>query len=551
MARGILGRSRSPSQPRSIAKPVSRGTNALPHNDLREFETSISYSRPINQVVKDGQRADTPEERNPRRKTRAPVPELDFRITNPSAEVVSASPQTDHVIDESMIGIALGSPRMLESQITAAQGQSIPPPTPPEPDRPPLSVQRKSSRWRKIGSLFKVKSAMAPNTNKPFYQVRAELELPSQGSSHSIDYKCQKQIGTRPEPIENTEVWPCLLSEQEAVMHKQCTSKPSAPESLLQVEIPKVEMERYSIMFGGLLNNNRPSLLNRRSKTLDDVTIPNREESTALGPPRRRATSPTGSRSPNFTLFPTTPTSKASKILGTQNLPRVPDPLRKAQSIVKQSSQDRSPATNSQSTLMVDNQLNAHPSHRSKASMASFLSSTSIDSDDDPLVIHRVQPVRTYTDMKEPNWEMVNRKTSAQSPQQNPSKKLTINTRELRSGSETSRSTTPSSPILSPFKSARPVESPMGNKNTPSAYSPSKGTYPPEEDRIPTIEVSVARSVSVSKGKKQVLVPVRTKTSRLNSKERLVARQARTPKVTGGQYTHRPGLSQDVRIEMA
>jgi hypothetical protein len=273
MARGILGKTRPSPEGQSISKPVLKYTNALPRNDLREIEGGISYSRPIHQVVKTEQRPVT----SSKRKTGAPTAGFDFQITVPPAEVSLAPSETDHALGDSMIGIALGSPRLLESQIPPTQAQRYPPPTPPDVESPPSALQRKPSKWRKIGGLFKAKSAMAPNVNKPFYQVRAETERPSQGSSHSIDYKSRQRAGSKTEPIENTELWPCLVSEQEAIMQKQSTSSPNAQGSLLQVEIPQVELERYSVMFGGLLNNSRPSLLNRRSKTLDDVTIPGQE----------------------------------------------------------------------------------------------------------------------------------------------------------------------------------------------------------------------------------------------------------------------------------
>ncbi|KAL2818630.1 hypothetical protein BJX63DRAFT_58622 [Aspergillus granulosus] len=553
MAKGMLGKSRPSPESQSISKPVLKYTDALPRNDLRQIEGGISYSRPIHQVVKAGQRPGTPSGYSTKRKPGAPAPGFDFQITVPPADIALAPSETVRALDESMIGIALGSPRLLESQTPTALAHPYPPPTPPDVDGPSSALQRKSSKWRKIGGLFKAKNAVASNVNKPFYQVRAETETPSQGSSHSIDCKSRQRAGSKTEPIENTELWPCLVSEQEAIMQKQASTSPSAPGSLLQVEIPKVEMERYSVMFGGLLNNSRPSLLNRRSKTLDDVATSGTEvltmASPPLGPPRRRATSPTRSRSPNFTLFPTTPSSKASKVLGSQNLPQVPDSLRRAQPAAEAPSQETG---TSQSMPKVENDSKAQSSHRPQSSVTSFLSSTSIGSDDEPLLIHKIEPIRTFAGMKEPNWEMINRKTSVGNPPQPTTKKLVVNTRELRSNSGSSTSTTASSPILSPLNSIRTGVSPVGNNVTPTILPP-PGKYPPEEDPIPTIEVSVARSISVSKGKKQVLVPVRTRTrtGHLNSNERLVARQVRTPQVTGGKSAHRPGFSQDVRIELA
>ena len=43
---------------------------------------------------------------------------------------------------------------------------------------------------------------------------------------------------------------------------------------LLQVDIPDVQMERYSVMFGGLLGKDQPSQPDRRSKTMEDIEVP-------------------------------------------------------------------------------------------------------------------------------------------------------------------------------------------------------------------------------------------------------------------------------------
>jgi hypothetical protein len=57
-------------------------------------------------------------------------------------------------------------------------------------------------------------------------------------------------------------------------------NKPQPPEKsekgrLLEIDIPDVQMERYSVMFSQVMNKNqRPSLLARRSKTLDNLRLP-------------------------------------------------------------------------------------------------------------------------------------------------------------------------------------------------------------------------------------------------------------------------------------
>ncbi|CBF86946.1 hypothetical protein AN2483.2 [Aspergillus nidulans FGSC A4] len=506
MAKGILGKSRSPARAPGISNPSLNYTDALPRNDLCEIQAGVSYSRPIHQVFKEGQHPGMSDKHNRRKKPDSQVPGFDFQLT--SSPVEAEALDTHLGVDESMIGIALGSPRLLEQYNTASQPQRIPPPTPPDEERPNSSLQRKPSKWKKIGGLFKAKNAVAHNANKPFYQVQAPNDGPSQGSTHSIDYKPRRRAGTKTAPIENTELWPCLASENETPAHQQ-GSKPN-PGSFLQVEIPQVEMERYSVMFGGLLNNDRPSLLARRSKTLDNLTIPDKE---------------------------------ATKVLGTQKASEPSDQLRKALTAPRNQSQEALPGSNGSTPDICPKTQ----SHRAQASITSFLSATSIGSDDEPLLIQKFERIRTYAGMKEPSWGVSHSNkapvtmTVPSSETSTKAKNLTIRTRELHSSSDsnsvsstetfsdTPTVTSASSPILSPLSTTK---SPPRDKNVATARTIS--TLPPprttsragDNAPIPTIEVSVARSVSVSKGKKQVLVPVRKRTPHLNSSnERLVLRR--------------------------
>lgn len=95
---------------------------------------------------------------------------------------------------------------------------------------------------------------------------------------------------------------------------------PTARSPVLDVEIPNITMERYSIMFGQVLQDkaggrappSRSSLLARRQATLNKLkTIedePDETEDTLQALPRpRRITSPQHQKSPSFHLFPPAP----------------------------------------------------------------------------------------------------------------------------------------------------------------------------------------------------------------------------------------------------
>ena len=87
------------------------------------------------------------------------------------------------------------------------------------------------------------------------------------------------------------------------------------------------------------------------------------------------------------------------------------------------------------------------------------------------------------------------------------------------------------------------------NKHKPSTTSIDSTTEP-----FPNIEISVARSVSVSKGKKkQVVVPVGPgpRSDRLVPESGGSQKKGKTPLVMDAHHGHRHGNSHDVRIETA
>ena len=121
---------------------------------------------------------------------------------------------------------------------------------------------------------------------------------------------------------------------------------PLGSNDYLNVEIPSIKMDRYSVMFSGILQgeglgaknrNSQANLLARRQATLDKLKMINdtimREEeeklkereakimgkqATLLNPPR--ASTPPPIKSPSFSLFPTPPTNKVP--LGPKPSPR-------------------------------------------------------------------------------------------------------------------------------------------------------------------------------------------------------------------------------------
>ncbi|PGG97948.1 hypothetical protein GX51_07061 [Blastomyces parvus] len=203
--------------------------------------------------------------------------------------------------------------------------------------------------------------------------------------------------------------------------------------SLLNVEIPEVRLERYSVMFGSVLGN-APSttLLARRSKTLDMLKTHYEEEEfghTEM-PLTRRATSPALTKSPTFTLFPAAPTSKPVKALHSSNFPR-PNVSLQLSNTTSQSpdrdlnekaipAKDRTlPQTGTSSMATSSSsrsqRISEGASYLSMASTSSSSSDISFSSDEDEAMPFTYKkPVTISTD--EPMWEILNPGAKADLP---------------------------------------------------------------------------------------------------------------------------------------
>lgn len=121
-------------------------------------------------------------------------------------------------------------------------------------------------------------------------------------------------------PYQTTQMARKPLPNQPVVEDRRPIPPTKGPENkpkaqLLNVDIPSIEMERYSVMFGSVLqpNHGTSSLLARRQATLEKLRMlkdetTREEQGLPLKPPPRRATSPNpGRQSPSFSLFPPTP----------------------------------------------------------------------------------------------------------------------------------------------------------------------------------------------------------------------------------------------------
>lgn len=273
--------------------------------------------------------------------------------------------------DASTIGLAVGSPSqwqptnpgsLVQSPLSKMETEAL---NANDQYWQDAANKSRNPRWKKIGGLFKAKAASSDEPSpSPFYQLQAQyaaqMANQSQSSlpSHSIqpdsgaadarflfdkilapDGQLDRQnyVGTRLPHLhggQKEEEDTSTPSDQTSLQRPAGQGVMPSVLPLLDVQIPNVQMERYSVMFGNLLKQQEsPSLLSRRDKTLKNLfTISDEDDATAgvvqvhenlpektkasdkgthshLTPDAhnaypRRATSPTPSKSPSFSLFP-------------------------------------------------------------------------------------------------------------------------------------------------------------------------------------------------------------------------------------------------------
>ncbi|KAJ5798562.1 uncharacterized protein N7503_007858 [Penicillium pulvis] len=576
-------------QNETISVPVLTYTDALPRDDLRDInpsERQVDHTRQANfprTRVADGQS-----------KELGASPKFDFQLTAPLDELTPTSARSFRSpVGSHTIGVALGSPGLMRPQ------DELPPP------RFNTGVfnegsehPRKSSKWKKIGGLFRAKNAMTSPTNSPPTPPKdvGPKDRPNTSKAARKEDVSEEWPKIEVEPQVGHNISP-KRSRKFSISGRKDSRDKGVASPMLDVNIPDVQMERYSVMFSNVMNkNHKPSLLARRSKTLDNLRVPSAQDFlTAKIPPvpQRRATSPSHPRS-SFTLFPAAQPSKAPQGLGAQNFSRGPSPLLRSNTLPVSPKASPSPRD-----LPLPPNNNSLSSFESPVIPKLFsggsntpVSANSYRREDKPLPaikpeppvarsrtvspqVHVPQPRRTQSDRNIKSGNQVAQpERSTTEPIRSIKPNLKVQT-QLRgpptpakdrvtpkSASALSAMTTREhvSRIMSPAL----VQSPMEIRSAPAKEiksSPAKVLQPVVTERevsspvskprkkISKIEVSTARSISVSKGKRQILVPIGTRMEQLNPNERLVERRAMTPTIMDVQYGHRHGISQELQIE--
>lgn len=616
-------KSRTAPTEEAISFPVLTYSDADPQSDLRHIDEKTKHQQNQQSLGQfEFPRPHTGDTRASRKAPPGTIATFDFRVTAPPDEVVPSHAKLDR--SPIGVGIALGSPGMVDSK------ENLPPPRFntnifAQGRKEQAQPTRKASKWKKIGGLFRAKSALAsPTRPRPF---------PHSGPSDAPANEKQKQQNA------GTEEWPRIETDQKGSTAKTAStpsrtrkfsfSNKRSPKEKngengprLEVDIPDVQMERYSVMFSHVMNKNqRPSLLARRSKTLDSLHVPQNSEflPVKIPPvPQRRATSPARS---SFTLFPTSQPSKAAQVLGTQNFSRGPSPLLRSNTMPAESPSQASPmelprpmhnnsSVSSFETLPIANVFSQRTNTPRSSASSRF--------DDKPLPAIKPEPETSSDESKAqrkaqkpvqsspPRSSKIPQSqpqsqpqasvpapapTPTPKPQHIPRQRSSPLKNERSSENEKSRSNRPnlvikttSTPLPQPPVKDLPVrsssipiagqtppkiiteQSNMTMSPSPLSSGPMSAVSPRQSARVPLsagpgggraaktangkpiIEVSTARSVSVSKGRRQMLVPIGARPDHFDSNERLVERKTLTPRITEVSG-HRPAKSQQLQIE--
>ena len=235
---------------------------------------------------------------------------------------------------EIQIGMALGSPTQDSTPYSGSPRagwlpQTQTPPVQTNPSPPPVqipepTVQRSKTQKRRLfGSLFgSRKHAEPPKAAESAEANRSTSSsvMPTVSNESSTPARSNTVAGRKTPKHKPIVIRSMTMSQADAVVPQLGMPVVSAPipsastggAGLLNIDIPDIRLERYSVMFSGVLNPNgtKSSLLERRQATLERLkTISDRiehlEGQDKAKP--RRATSPQPMKSPAFSLFPQTP----------------------------------------------------------------------------------------------------------------------------------------------------------------------------------------------------------------------------------------------------
>ena len=308
----------SPRIDGSISQPVFIATDAQPRDDLYTLRSNhVSNSNP-------GQRPRTASSPH-RQPSQTQSPQLLQAQSSPIASLALGIPRQSHVVydaegrqQEVEIGMALGSPSQnplppLPKQASLDDNyHKLSPQTSATEERTyqGKDAYKQKGKWKGFGGLFSKKSASMPvSPASPLYATQTtaqgnthrkirphtlshgshsayQANMPTmhkevaQDSPRQFKMPVSKYSNLKPD-MHRSHTTPMFQTEQHTptpppppkddLYEGPPVQAPVATTSLLEVEIPNVTMDRYSVMFGSVLQPKQPSLLVRRQAQLDKL----------------------------------------------------------------------------------------------------------------------------------------------------------------------------------------------------------------------------------------------------------------------------------------
>ncbi|KAF1921211.1 hypothetical protein BDU57DRAFT_509895 [Ampelomyces quisqualis] len=300
--------------------------------------------------------------------------------------------------------------------------------------------------------------------------------------------------------------------------------------SLLDVSIPDIKLDRYSVMFGNLLEptrNDSSSLLVRRQgdseklNRLSKLRTKEREQESPIDYRLQpRATTPSGPcPSPRLSLFPSTNHNRAAS-------PRSSSGPRTRKLRRSNTAPEKSPLLQVFTRHNKGQNLSIQQSMASPAQQLSITPTSirSFESDTDSITLVVGRTGSLHLDDREPEWEICTKPPAATRAYSNPAASVTCSDSRSKQPQVTNLSALCSNPLFALVETSPPLERiqqlqspPQPAKHSTSETSSSKAM------------IGVARSISVSRANSP-RTPVRTASELRSPGDRWVDKQqALTP----------------------
>ncbi|KAF1948046.1 hypothetical protein EJ02DRAFT_364666 [Clathrospora elynae] len=307
---------------------------------------------------------------------------------------------------------------------------------------------------------------------------------------------------------------------------------------LLDISLPDITMERYSVMFGNLLQptTNRSSLLERRQGNAEKVKLLNdlsakgnkQDESPSDFQLQRRATSPTGaSPSPRLSLFPSSNLSRApSPLPGSANRGK---PLKRTNTAPAKSPLEQTFSRSSNERMKISESARLKPTaspYLEPALTPTSFHSLESDATSFTIVAGQIGPgFRLHLDEREPEWEICS-KPAAVAPAPTPFRSLSQKQPKV-----TKLTALSSHPSASPLDAPSPLQRLQSLSTPPLSATAKRAAIAArrEEDATAKAIVGVARSVSVNRANSPRTLTRSNTDIKTTNEERLVERLVLMP----------------------